>query len=321
MSTVRHACALALLLTAAGQAAAEETTMRTTDQIRIRDPFIVPMPDEGVYYLFGTTTLKSQGYNTDARFDCYRSADLEHWEGPIVAFDPPEDFWSKNEYWAPEVHAWRGKWYMFATFKAPDQCRGTQILVADQVQGPYRPHSDGPVTPRDWECLDGTLYVDPDGKPWMVFCHEWVQIDDGSICAVRLTEDLAAPVGDPVTLFHASEPKWVKPFTFEGRPNQAYVTDGPFMHRLDDGTLLMLWASFDDAGYVEAIARSESGGILGPWTHLEKPLLSGDGGHGMLFRDFEGRLRFTFHRPNASPNERAAFAEVAVQGRSLVLRD
>ena len=53
---------------------------------------------------------------------------------------------------------------MFASFKAAGVCRGTQILVADHPKGPFVPHSDGPVTPRDWECLDGTLYVDPGGK-------------------------------------------------------------------------------------------------------------------------------------------------------------
>lgn len=43
-------------------------------------------------------------------------------------------------------------------------CRGTQILRADKPEGPFVPLSDGPVTPADWECLDGTLYVAADGR-------------------------------------------------------------------------------------------------------------------------------------------------------------
>ncbi len=315
----RFGIAVALLIACVADGAenAEKgKTMLMTRDIRVRDPYIVPVPAEKTYYLFGTTTLRSAGYNTSARFDCYRSADLTHWEGPFVAFQPEADFWSRKEYWAPEVHAWRGRYYMFATFKSPERRRGTQILVAYRVQGPYRPHSEGPVTPAAWECLDGTLYVDPEDKPWMVFCHEWVQIDDGAICAVRLSDDLKKAVGDPVTLFHASAAKWVKPV----RSNNAFVTDGPFMYRLANGKLLMLWASFDEKGYVEALARSDSGSILGPWVQLDKPLLSGDGGHGMLFKAFDGRLMFTFHRPNQSPRERAAFAEVRVKEDTLELK-
>ncbi len=75
-------------------------------------------------------------------------------------------------------------------------------------------HSDRQITPKDWECIDGTFYVSPDGKPYMVFVHEWVQISDGSICAVELSRDLREAVSDPVTLFHASEAAgWVKPIT------------------------------------------------------------------------------------------------------------
>ena len=37
------------------------------------------------------------------------------------------------------------------------------------------------VTPDGWQSLDGTLYVDRSGKPWMVFCHEWLQVGDGQM--------------------------------------------------------------------------------------------------------------------------------------------
>ena len=48
--------------------------------------------------------------------------------------------------------------------------------------------------------LDGTLWVE-DGIPYMIYCHEWVQIADGSMELVRLTDDLSAPVGNSLTLF------------------------------------------------------------------------------------------------------------------------
>src|SRR5512133_3435133 len=74
--------------------------------------------------------------------------------------------------------------------------RGTRVLASDVPTGPYRAHSPGPLTPRDGECLDGTLHVAGDGSPWLAFCHEWVQVLDGEICAVRLSADLSGSVGD-----------------------------------------------------------------------------------------------------------------------------
>ena len=40
-------------------------------------------------------------------------------------------------------------------------------------------YSDRQVTPKDWECIDGTFYVSPDRTPYMVFVHERVGADIG----------------------------------------------------------------------------------------------------------------------------------------------
>jgi len=162
--------------------------------IHIRDPYILPLPDERRYLLFGTTGRHAWS-GPGLGFDCYESRDLENWEGPIAAFRPPADFWSNTQFWAPECHPWQGRYYLLASFAKDGRQRGTQILVAEKPEGPYRLHSDGPVTPRDWECLDGTLFVDDTGTPWMVFCHEWVQVGDGEMCAIPLT-GVAGAQGD-----------------------------------------------------------------------------------------------------------------------------
>lgn len=288
------------------------------EDIHIRDPFIVPVAEEKKCYMYGTTDpdpWESGGVG----FDCYTSRDLQQWEGPFPVFRPEEDFWAERNFWAPEVHEYEGKYYMFASFKADGVCRGTQILIADNLKGPFTPHSDGPVTPDDWECLDGTLYVDRDDHPWMVFCHEWVQVHDGEICAVKLTDDLRASVDEPRLLFTASEAPWTAPLSINNEKNgkeqeeqneENYVTDGPFVFHNKKYELCMLWSSFVSDGYAMGIARSTSGDISGPWVHDEKPLYSKDGGHGMLFKTFDNKLMLTFHTPNKSPDERPVFVEV-----------
>ena len=285
--------------------------------IQMRDPYVLPLPDQGRYLLFGSTD-KNIWSGPGTGFDCYESRDLENWEGPIPAFRPPPDFWSNTQFWAPECHPWDGRYALFATFARDGRQRGTQILMADLPEGPYRVHSDGPVTPRGWECLDGTLYVDEEGQPWMVFCHEWVQVEDGEICAIPLSPDLRSAVGEPVLLFCASAAAWARPFEANGTQNNR-VTDGPFMHRLANGQLLMLWSTTGYEGYAMGYAVSESGSILGPWRQSPEPIYGKDGGHGMLFRDFDGRLLMTLHHPNDSPNERPTWLQVVERDGGLVL--
>lgn len=278
-------------------------------EIQIRDPFVLTLPDSGEYLLFGSTDPNIWS-GPATGFDCYRSTDLIRWEGPLPSFRPPPHFWSQEQYWAPEVHLYQGRFFMFATFTAPGRFRGTQILSADLPEGPYTPWSDGPVTPSDWHCLDGTLHVDGEGVPWMVFCHEWKQIHDGAIMAQRLSPDLRRAVGTPTLLFSASEAAWSQPLDVPSTKHLAhpvYVTDGPYVFRLSSGKLLMLWSSFGDQGYAMGIARSESGTVLGPWTQEAEPLWSTDGGHGMIACTLDGGLFLSLHQPNTSPHERASF--------------
>lgn len=285
------------------------------DQIQIRDPFVLSLAQEGVYYLYGSTDTNVWD-GPAVGFDCYRSTDLKNWEGPLPAFRPGPEFWADKQFWAPEVHEHLGSYYMFATFKADGVRRGTQVLVSATPQGPFEPHSAGPVTPSDWECLDGTLHIDQHGTPWMVFCHEWLQVKDGTVCAVQLSLDLKEAVGEPLVLFRASEAPWAQPISTEHH-GLVHVTDGPFVLRAISGELLMLWASFHGGKYAQGIAVSDTGQIQGPWRQIAEPLYQSDGGHGMIFETQAGALTLTLHSPNDSPNERARFIPLQLTGTEL----
>jgi len=270
-------------------------------EIHIRDPFILVW--ENRYYMYGTRGSEAW-HSKGTGLDVHVSPDLKNWDGPHVVFTPPAGFWADRDFWAPEVHEYNGAFYMFVSFKSEHQHRGTQILIADTPMGPFRVHSDGPVTPRDWECLDGTLYIDKNNKPYMVFCHEWTQIQDGEICALPLSDDLSRACGEPFLLFKASEPVWAT--GLDGN----YITDGPFLYDSnDDGRLCMIWSSFCAGNYVQAVAFSESDNICGPWKHLGEPIFDRDGGHGMLFKTLDGKRKLILHSPNETPGERPKIIE------------
>lgn len=279
--------------------------MKNSD-INIRDPFI--LFENGTYYLYGTRA-KNFGIHVGG-FDVYTSSDMENWSQPHECFNSKD--YSMNNFvnWAPEVHKYKGAYYMFATFTDKLGRRGTHILKSSSPLGPFVPHSDGAVTPHHWMALDGSLYIE-DGVPYLVFCHEHVQIIDGAMCYIQLSEDLTHSVGKPVTLFRATHPDWVK----KKIPLKHYITDGPFMHTTKDGTLLMIWSTFIDEKYAECVVRFNEERISGKFEHLE-PLFKEDGGHGMLFESGD-KLFFTYHTPNKTDYERPVFVEIKDCGDHL----
>ena len=294
---------------------------------RMRDVCILADEASRTYYAVSSTVgPRDEAYGRhDVRV--FTSRDLVTWEGPHTVFHTSPETWEGvniRGIWAPEMHAYRGRYYLFLTFDTdalfPEQWRdwlprvkrASQILVGDSPLGPFRPFRNRPTLPEDMMTLDGTLWVE-DGAPFMVFCHEWVQIKDGTVECVPLSDDLSQTVGEPVRLFHGSDAPWNRKSPQHG----CTVTDGPFLYRSRSGKLFMVWSSFGAGGYTTGLAVSDSGRLRGPWTHRAEPLFTEDGGHGMVFRRFDGALMMTLHQPNTVGSERARLFELEDTGDTL----
>ena len=276
------------------------------EELRIRDPFVYADKKTGWYYMYGTTALVgANGFETNPTFGVYKSRDLENFEYKEIFNGAKTDFWGTCDYWASEMHEYKGKYYLFGSVRAEGKHRGTQIFVCDTPDGEFKPVSDKPATPENWECLDGTLYVE-DGTPYIVFCHEWTQCKNGEICAQALSGDLKTPVGEPFLLFKATD----NPFVTElGQNSGNYVTDGPFLWE-EDGKVKMIWSSFKDGKYAVFGAFADS--LRGKWSHTDD-LFDFDGGHAMLFNTLEGKRKISLHAPNWLLEERAQFMEVDIK--------
>ena len=173
---------------------------------------------------------------------------------------------------------------------------GTFILISKQNASSG---TVGHFSPPDWNSIDATLYVDEDGKPWTVFVHEWTSTSDGigRMVYAPLSEDLTHMTAEPVEMFAADSPSWTN----------RNVTDGPYMYRCQDGTLLMVWSNYSGNGYTTGIAVSSNGRLDGTWRQVDSPLYWANkrsiynlipGGHGMVFTDFSGRMFLAVHAPN-----------------------
>ncbi len=253
-------------------------------ELHIRDPFILPYEDK--YYLYAS--------NWPHGFKVYCSDDLDNWSDPVEIIRFSKDFWATLDFFAPEVHIYKGNFYLFVTLRCDTSFRGTQIFKASSPLGPFTSISEGAVTPSDWSCLDGTLYINSVGTPYMVFCHEWIQIKNGTVCYAQLSDDLTHFVADPKVMFSANDYPFVEHITDD---KENLVTDGPFLYRCQNGDLLLLWSSFGKYGYLESVLKSDNGEIDGNW--IAQPLLfEKSGGHGMLFHTHDGALKLTLHSPN-----------------------
>ncbi|MBQ7596047.1 MAG: family 43 glycosylhydrolase, partial [Clostridia bacterium] len=285
-----------------------------TKEIRVRDPFVLVYG--GKYYMYGTG-LAGWGYG------CCVSEDLENWSAPSAVFTPDKSFDSDGCWWAPECHYYNGSFYLFATYRSIKRGkRGTAVFIADSPLGPFELLSDGHVTPKDRDCIDGTLYVDEDNQPWIVYVGEWTSNEDGvgDMCTAKLSSDLSAIISEPKTVFRGTDAKWANGF----------ITDGPFVYKTKTGRLLMLWSNFSEKGYAVGIAYSDNGRIDGKWKHKRFSLYSKnhfhslDGGHAMVFNDLDGNLLMAIHSPNtASENifESAVFIPVVDMGFTLKTAD
>ncbi|MCL1887924.1 MAG: glycoside hydrolase family 43 protein [Kiritimatiellaeota bacterium] len=297
--------------------------MLKTSEIRARDPFI--LAENGTYHLY-VQSANREGADF-AGVEVYTSRDLRAWNppAPVLVLPPGAGV---TDVWAPEVHRHGEAYYLFVTLTFRDTLdepppvdahywprmhrRGTWVFRAASPLGPFAPLQDAPHTPPGWMALDGTLFVE-DGVPHMVFCHEWAQLVDGTMDVTRLSPDLSRAEGEPAALFKASDAPGAKTDPRDGK-----VTDGPFFHKSQKtGRLTMIWSThIPGRGYCTFQTRSQTGRVAGPWGAHE-PLFMGDGGHGMLFEDFNGRLLLALHQPNAEPLERMRLFEIRETGAGL----
>jgi beta-xylosidase len=294
----------------------DSTNIVKLDSIRLRDVCILPDQASKTYYMVGPGGRSVR---------IYTSKDLVNWQGPKTIYRPDTNVWGDTSVvgiWAPEMHSYKGKYYLFLTFdtrnRFPEQwrdwlprvTRGSQVLVSEKPTGPFAAFTNHSTLPVDMMTLDGTFWVE-DGVPYMVFCHEWVQIKDGTVEFVRLKDDLSATDGEPKRLFHGSDAVWSKKSDQYG----CHVTDGPYLYRSKSGKLFMLWTSGGYTGYTTGIAISDSGKLAGPWKQQAEPIF-GTGGHAMLFTTFDGKLMMVLHSPNG-PGARPRVFEMEDTGDTL----
>lgn len=284
--------------------------------IAVRDPFVCVDHRARLYYII--TAARADGHMA---LRAYESPDLEMWrdcgivyrgdQGAMLSVDGKKDHW-----WAPDTYRYRGRYYTIVTLTCQQQGRINFCTLlrggkkpADTYENIWEEGQSISLSPRGQQCLDGSLYVDAKGHPWLVYSLEWngPDVKDlvGETWAVRLKKSLRGTVGKPIRLFRATDAQW--PQRKEGT---AAVVDAPFLWKdTESGNLICLWSTFRNGVYCVGQAISASGSIEGPWEQIEEPIYV-NGGHEMVFRGLDGQLRMSLHHDNSNAHLRIVPIEI-----------
>lgn len=293
------------------------------DSITLSDPAILADHRTQMYYMTGTGG------------GMWKSKDLKLWTGPykVTQTDPKSWMGLNPEIWAAELHIYKGNYYYFATFTNKAviidtlknnaiERRASHVLVSDKPDGPYVPMKDSIYLPVNKPTLDGTFWVDNDGKPYMVYCYEWLQNWNGTIEKIELKSDLSGSIGKGKLLFRASDSPWSREIGENGKVRPSKVTDGPYLFRTGTNRLGMLWTSWLDDIYMQGVAYSQSGTLDGPWIQEKSPITPPNFGHGMLFQTLEGKWLMSIHsheNRNGSFYRVPHFFEIDLTGDKLIV--
>lgn len=240
--------------------------------LSLADPFI--LLHGGTYYAYGT--------HSGDGIEVFTSDDLLTWRYKGLALNK-EDSWADRWFWAPEVYALNGKFYMY--YSADEHIC---VAMADSPEGPFRQAEKKPMITNE-KCIDNSLFIDEDGTPYLTF----VRFNDGNnIWIAELEKDFVTLKMETMhPCLHVSQP-WEEVWP--------RVNEGSFIvkHR---GLYYMTYSanSYESPSYGVGCATAMH--PMETWTKYEEnPLLQNPGelvgvGHSALFTDKAGRLRIVFH--------------------------
>lgn len=260
-------------------------------ELLLADPTVITV--NGRYYMAGTQPGKPLG------FTIFESDDLLHWRVSDPAgspqLTPRDDVFGTKWFWAPQFVYTTDKTYLFYAANEQVAC-----AVADSINGRYAAITPDNPVPIDSSGgnIDPFLFRDTDGKYYLYH----VRFDNGNYIWVgeydlengKIVENTLQPT------FRVSQP-WEHTLSFESVP----VMEGPTVIKIDE-TYYLFYSCNHYMSKDYAVGYATAPTPTGPWTkNPDNPILSRDiigeagSGHGDIFYDRDGNIRYVFHTHNS----------------------
>ncbi len=273
----------AAAVTSAAPAASAPAAFQYRNPVRAGDypdPSLIRVGDE--YWATATSSEWAP------HFPLLRSPDLVNWElkGYVFAEAPT---WAKGSFWASEIAADRGKYFIYYTARRHDNRLAVAVATAPHPGGPYTDR--GQLIAQEAGSIDAVPFTDARGVRWLLWKEDgnsrklptpiWIQ---------RLSEDGLKLVGERREILRNDVP-------WEGA-----VVEGPFVLRRGEYYYLFYSGAAccgRGCNYALGVARARD--LLGPWEKFARnPILAANDlwrcpGHGSLVTDPQGRLWLLYH--------------------------
>jgi beta-xylosidase len=221
-------------------------------------------------------------------FPLLHSRDLVNWtlEGSVFE-EPPA--WSAGSYWAPEIAAYRGRFFVYYTARRRNGPLCVAVATASKPSGPWTDH--GPLVCQDAGSIDGAPVTGEDGRRYLVWKEDgnsrkqptplWLQ---------PLSDDGTQLTGTPSEILRNEAP-WEK-----------NLVEGPFILQRD-GWFYLFYSAAGCCGracdYRLGVARARK--VAGPYErNPANPILQGNDdwkcpGHGSIVTLPDRRTFLLYH--------------------------
>ncbi len=228
------------------------------------DPFVLRVGEE--YFAYGTGSTPAGRV-----FEVLRSDDLVRWTSVGGALEPLADP-DATTYWAPEVLAHDGSYFMYYSVGQEDRNHVIRVAVAEHPAGPFR-DCGATLTPHERFAIDAHPFRDADGELYLFYARDVLEGDRvGTSLAVDRLLDMTTLEGNPRTVLRATR-DWQlfrAQRSMYGSVYDWFTLEGPFVRRHGDR-----YYCFYSGGAWEEHNYGVSYGVadhpLGPWAEPDAP--------------------------------------------------
>ncbi len=326
------------------------TTFENPLPVAFGDPYVIYDEGSERFYMYGTGGGAKNG------FAAYSSADLKHWknEGQVYFADNVNG-WSDSTaawggaYWAPEVYAHNGKFYMFYSAQWAENPTNELenfrigVAVSDSPTGPFVDMYKRPIFDPEYPIIDANIYFADDGRIFLYYsrcCYkhpvesevaDWArrkgwyeEIEESWVYGIELKPDFSGVVGEPVMLLRPpvsmddKQAEWESRSVTSREVNRRW-TEGSFTFKHGD-TYYMMYSANHFGGENYAVGYATASDPLGPYQKAENnPVLEKNTpqggrvtgtGHNSVVLLPDGRMLCVYHgRTTETGDERVVFID------------
>lgn len=148
------------------------------------DPFA--WRHHGEWYAVGTGSAEAGGHVAGRVFPVLRSADFVNWKSIGHALEPPDPALGTH-FWAPEVAAEAGCFYLYYSVGFEDRRHQLRVAVSESPQGPYRDSGHALLSPADCPfAIDPHPFRDRDGRWYLFYARDFLDTKEGARAGTAL---------------------------------------------------------------------------------------------------------------------------------------